>query len=203
MAPVLPGRGSGASSFAAAGIRAPAILPAHCGLRPGVRAAARVALLIAAGTARATAADTPDYTAAQAAAGAQVYAVHCAACHGADLTGGAAPELTGVPFRAQWATPRRSLLDLLTYLHANMPLGAAGSLPPSDYLSVLAFMLQQNGQPATGQALRDDGPALAAMAFARRPTTVPVSAAVPTPWCRAQAARPRPNCWTRRGVGTG
>ena len=43
-----------------------------------------------------------DYTNAQAARGATVYAQHCAQCHGANLQGESGPALTGQPFRAAY-----------------------------------------------------------------------------------------------------
>ena len=163
--------------FLAAGVVAPAILLARSASRRAVsaqatlRAVALTALLLCLllneRTASAAPPGEPDFTTAQAASGAQVYAQHCASCHGASLKGAAAPALMGAPFQAQWAWPRRSVLDLLTYLRANMPLGAAGSLPQADYLAVLAFMLEGNGLPATGNPLNDDRAALSKMAFAR------------------------------------
>jgi alcohol dehydrogenase (cytochrome c) len=130
-------------------------------------------LLAGLGIAHAAIPRPADFTAAQVATGARIYAQHCAACHGANLNGGAAPALADASFQAQWAWPRRSLLDLLTYTRTNMPLGAAGSLPQADYLSVLAFMLRENGQLATGQALADDRAALVQMAFASGQVAAP------------------------------
>ena len=46
------------------------------------------------------------FTEAQAASGEALYRQSCAACHGATLTGGTAPALTGPAFEASWGNPR-------------------------------------------------------------------------------------------------
>ena len=86
------------------------------------------------------------YTAAQAAAGAKIYAAKCAACHGADLRGVNAPALIGNAFTAQWTDEPAS--DVYMMMSSNMPLGAGGSLKPSEYLALLAYILQKNKFPA-------------------------------------------------------
>ncbi len=107
----------------------------------------------------------PSFTALQAEHGQHVYAQHCAACHGAELAGGAAPALAGPAFRAHWAWPTQSLADLLTYTRKNMPLTAPGSLPNDDYVAILAFLLSRNGQSPSHNRLADTA-ALKTTAFA-------------------------------------
>ncbi|MGA2395790.1 MAG: c-type cytochrome [Candidatus Lustribacter sp.] len=92
-----------------------------------------------------------DYTAAQAAAGAQLYTANCSACHGADLHGPAGPALIGDAFTSQWTGEAAS--DPETMMAKNMPLNAPGTLKPSDYLAIMAYILQQNKYPAGGAPL--------------------------------------------------
>ena len=87
-----------------------------------------------------------DYTTAQAAAGAQLYTASCSACHGVDLHGPAGPALVGDAFTSQWTGEAAS--DPETMMAKNMPLGAPGTLKPSDYLAIMAYILQQNKYPA-------------------------------------------------------
>jgi mono/diheme cytochrome c family protein len=88
------------------------------------------------------------YTEAQASAGAATYAQSCAACHGSQLEGVAAPALKGAPFgdlaNAQSLTVD-TLLDVITN---TMPQSDPGSLKPEEYAAVTAYILQQNGYPA-------------------------------------------------------
>jgi mono/diheme cytochrome c family protein len=88
------------------------------------------------------------YTEAQANAGATVYAQTCAACHGSQLEGVAAPALKGPPF-GDMANAQSLTVDTLLDVIANtMPQSDPGSLKPEDYAAVTAYILQQNGYPA-------------------------------------------------------
>jgi alcohol dehydrogenase (cytochrome c) len=91
------------------------------------------------------------YTTEQAAQGAQTYAANCASCHGANLSGGAGPPLSGSGFLANWRT--RTVADLDTFEHSQMPLTAPGSLTPAQYMEITAFILEKNGFPAGSRAL--------------------------------------------------
>ena len=84
----------------------------------------------------------------QAKRGRQIYSASCAACHGAELEGVAAPALAGPAFVRRWEPPERSASDLLYVLRTSMPKLAMGSLRPDDYLAVFAYLLQRNGWPA-------------------------------------------------------
>ncbi len=86
------------------------------------------------------------YTAAQATAGAQLYATKCSSCHGTFLRGGAGPALVGKAFTAQWTGEPAS--DPYTMMVANMPIAEPGSLKRSEYLAIMAFILQRNAYPA-------------------------------------------------------
>ncbi len=83
------------------------------------------------------------FSAAQAAAGRQVYAASCAACHGATFTpAGGVPPVQGATFLANWKG--RTLADLFAKVRT-MPPGAANSLSEQDYLAVTAYLLEANG----------------------------------------------------------
>jgi len=83
----------------------------------------------------------------QADAARTVYARNCAACHGADLTGGQfAGPLKGPAFLERWGG--LPLSGLYAYIHSSMPPGNAGSLPDEDYAALTALILQENGGTA-------------------------------------------------------
>lgn len=93
------------------------------------------------------------YTDAQAQAGAAVYSQACAACHGQQLEGVAAPALKGSAF-GEMANAQSLTADALLDVIANtMPQSDPGSLKPDDYNAVTAYILQQNGYPAGSTAL--------------------------------------------------
>src|SRR5215475_4855314 len=95
------------------------------------------------------------YTSEQAAKGHLQYAGKCGVCHGADLKGGGAPELTGPGFAAKWNG--KSLVDLYKYTREQMPKGNGDSLPPQDYADIVAYMLSQNGIRSGSIRLAADG----------------------------------------------
>ena len=93
----------------------------------------------------------PVFTAEQAAAGRAAYQANCASCHVADLGGrNEAPQLAGADFMNSWRT--RTAQDLFEFIQATMPPGGS-PLSPDAYLSIAAYILQQNGAAAGGQAL--------------------------------------------------
>jgi mono/diheme cytochrome c family protein/ABC-type amino acid transport substrate-binding protein len=91
------------------------------------------------------------FTAAQAKDGMQKYSDNCAQCHGDRLEGVSGPALTGKLFASDKAN--LSVGDILTFIAVNMPATQPGSLPPDDYVQVMAYILQQNGYPAGTTAL--------------------------------------------------
>ncbi len=91
------------------------------------------------------------YTAAQATAGATVYATNCAICHGADLKGGAGPALLGQAFAN--ASGNTSLGAIFSMAAQQMPAGNPGSLTHDQYTQVMAYILNKNGYPAGGMPL--------------------------------------------------
>ncbi|HTV93844.1 MAG TPA: cytochrome c [Verrucomicrobiae bacterium] len=79
------------------------------------------------------------YTPAQAQAGKKLFMQKCAECHGASLQGGtSAPALTGATFGSTDLT----VSQLRAIVTLQMPLGNPGSLSPSQYAAVLAFILK-------------------------------------------------------------
>jgi alcohol dehydrogenase (cytochrome c) len=77
------------------------------------------------------------YTAQQVADGSRAYAKQCLACHGAQLQGISAPALTGASF----ARAHLNLSQLRSVVTTQMPLNAPGSLTPSEYASIMAYLL--------------------------------------------------------------
>jgi mono/diheme cytochrome c family protein len=100
------------------------------------------------------------YTDAQANAGAALYAQSCAACHGSQLEGVAAPALKGPAF-GDMANAQSLTADALLDVIANtMPQSDPGSLKPEEFAAVTAYILQQNGYPTGTVALTKDEPGL-------------------------------------------
>jgi quinoprotein glucose dehydrogenase len=101
------------------------------------------------------------FTAEQATRGATLYSADCASCHGANLQGGEGKALRGEIFWTDW---RESTVgELLTYVSKNMPFSEdgslAGTLPPSTYVDIVAFMLSSNDLPAGTRELTADSSA--------------------------------------------
>lgn len=107
-------------------------------------------------TAVTAAPQTSDYTAKQAADGAQVYTMHCSQCHGPELKGQAGPALAGPTFKDNLEFSKMSAAQLLDFISKQMPANEPGSLQPQQYLDVVAFILSKNGYPEGGDALTDE-----------------------------------------------
>jgi polar amino acid transport system substrate-binding protein len=88
------------------------------------------------------------YTAAQAHAGAKVYAASCIQCHGANLQGTAAPGVAGKTFLTTAKGNKWTLASVRTLVFENMPLNDPGSLTPTQYANVMAYLLASNCYPA-------------------------------------------------------
>lgn len=116
------------------------------------------------------------FTEAQATRGEAVYAQSCASCHGAALTGGAAPPLVGPAFERSWSggtsaslapradartDPRVTLDDLFFVLRTTMPPNATSTVSVPDRTAVFAFILKRNGYTAGQTTLTADMPQLA------------------------------------------
>jgi len=84
------------------------------------------------------------YTEAQAAAGAELYAANCAACHGAELQGGPlGPLLSGDDFLARWGGQTAGAL--IANIQANMPPGGNDNLGETEYVNIAAHLFASNG----------------------------------------------------------
>jgi mono/diheme cytochrome c family protein len=106
-------------------------------------------------------ADAPAlYTAAQASAGAAVFAQSCATCHGAQLEGVAGPALKGPAFHQMAVAQNLTAQSLLTVVSQSMPQDNPGSLTADQYGALVAYILQQNGYPAGTGTLSASSPNL-------------------------------------------
>jgi len=92
------------------------------------------------------------FTAEQARTGAGEYRVHCSACHGTNLAGGAAPALRGGNLAQSWANANA----LYQYYSETMPPSNPGGLSETTYINILAHILNENGFPAGEQELEAD-----------------------------------------------
>lgn len=86
------------------------------------------------------------YTASQANRGHQLFNNYCAQCHMPDLTGAMGPALKGQQFLSAWGT--RTLGELLTFEHQNMPANNPGSVSDKQLSDITAYILKKNGFPA-------------------------------------------------------
>jgi len=93
------------------------------------------------------------YTSQQAAAGAKSYKKSCASCHGATLQGGMGPALVGKPFWQAYGGKKVS--TLWSGVHTEMPMMAPNSVPATDSVNIMAFLLQKNGVSAGATPLDD------------------------------------------------
>lgn len=66
--------------------------------------------------------------------------------------------MRGTQFQYEWG--RRTVGDLYEHLFETMPEDAPGSLTPSQYIDVVAYILRLNGFPAGNAELRPEGPLL-------------------------------------------
>lgn len=89
-----------------------------------------------------------SYTIVQARAGARIYQRYCLQCHGTDLQGTAGPAVAGNDFLSTAKRNTWTLSDLRTTVVQNMPFSNPGSLTPTQYANVLAFLLASNCYPA-------------------------------------------------------
>ena len=86
------------------------------------------------------------YTAGQANRGHQLFNNYCAQCHMPDLTGAMGPALKGQQFLSAWGT--RTLGNLLSFEHQNMPANNPGSVSDKQLSDITAYILMKNGFPA-------------------------------------------------------
>ncbi|MHB8462268.1 MAG: c-type cytochrome [Vulcanimicrobiaceae bacterium] len=87
-----------------------------------------------------------SFTASQASAGQAVYAQSCAMCHGATLHGASAPSI------APSAT-LHTIGAFYSFMSSRMPLTAPGSLSSTQYVDLMAYVLEHNGYEDNGTPL--------------------------------------------------
>jgi mono/diheme cytochrome c family protein len=90
-----------------------------------------------------------SFTADQASRGRKTFLANCAYCHGVDLGGLNGPALAGPDTKVSWGTGG----GLWGYTTAQMPVGNAGGLSKNDYLNIVAYILERNGQHPGKQAM--------------------------------------------------
>jgi len=111
------------------------------------------------------------YTNDQSKRGQALYAKECAACHGAELSGGEeAPPLSGGAFMSNWSG--LTLGELFERIRVSMPEGRPGSLTRQQNADILAYMLSFNQFPAGQTELQKDTELLKQIRFeAQKPGT--------------------------------
>ncbi len=98
---------------------------------------------------------------AQADAGRRHYERYCVDCHGPGLRGSAhGPELAGAEFLGLWGS--RSTEDLFLRIKKTMPPGGNADLTDTDYLNVVAYIVQANGAVVGSAALSLEAPSIIA-----------------------------------------
>jgi alcohol dehydrogenase (cytochrome c) len=120
------------------------------------------------------------FTARQMAVGRQIYGGQCAACHGVDLAGAAAPALKGAHFLEFWADGSKTVADLRYIIRTTMPFGAPHSLGDEQYDSVVAYILSENGYRPGSEPLNSSNAATVLMsagipAEARKDQSLPAA----------------------------
>jgi Cytochrome C oxidase, cbb3-type, subunit III len=119
-----------------------------------------------------------DAFSAQAQAGRGEFGVSCALCHGAKLLGGAGPALTGPVFMSAWG--QKSTQELYRYISSSMPAGNPGSMNPSSYVEITAFILQFNGVKLGAQAYSSSTDfKIATIVNGQVPSSMPPDASTP------------------------
>ena len=114
--------------------------------------ASALTLLLAAGQGAAQQLEQASYETVQAERGEELYRQHCAACHLPDLQGSfEAVALRDRAFVDNWRN--RTPAQMLGLLQRTMPTQAPGSLSETEYLDIIAFLLQTNNIAASATAL--------------------------------------------------
>jgi mono/diheme cytochrome c family protein len=83
-----------------------------------------------------------SFTADQVTRGRNAYLANCAYCHGVDLGGHYGPALAGPNTKVSWGTGG----GLWGFTTTQTPDGNPGGLSQNDYLNIVAYILERNGQ---------------------------------------------------------
>ena len=125
------------------------------------------------------------YAPAQADRGQSDYGWYCRRCHGEDLTG-SGNVLRGGKFMDHWRED--NLKNLFSTLKNTMPRGAPRSLDDSEYLDIIAYLLQVNAFPSGSEELTADALERIRIVGKEGPKPVPEFALVTVVGCLAQTA---------------
>jgi Zn-dependent metalloprotease/mono/diheme cytochrome c family protein len=109
-----------------------------------------------------------QFTAEQSTTGGIVYSGRCRGCHGATLLGSLGPPLAGPLFRNRWY--EGSVGALYDFVKTRMPKVSPGSLTPTEYLHLVAFMVKENGATPGTEPMPENSQALTEMGF-KQPAT--------------------------------
>jgi mono/diheme cytochrome c family protein len=101
------------------------------------------------------------YSEEQAVRGRDLYAGHCASCHGVKLEGASSMPLSGATFEERWADEKHSVDDLFYIVRTLMPYGRPATLSKQEYIDIIAYLLKMNGYPGGAHALPLDPNVLA------------------------------------------
>jgi len=85
------------------------------------------------------------YSDAQAQRGEAIFNDKCAKCHGADGTGGDAPELVGGGFASDW--DGLTVAQLFDRTRQSMPQDNPGSMSRDDTSAIIAYLFKKNAFP--------------------------------------------------------
>ena len=118
----------------------------------------------------------------QAAKGEMLYQNKCAKCHEGDDAGG--PSLFGRVFIDRWRED--NLETLFNFMRDNMPADSAGSLSDSEYLSLVAHVLEANGYRASSKELTVDALAMIRLVGPDGPKPLPNNTLVQVVGCLTQ-----------------
>lgn len=78
----------------------------------------------------------------------QAFQQSCAACHGADLISGRAPDLIGENFKNKYMSEEQ----LYNFIKGNMPPKNPGSLSDAEYKAIAAYILEKNSTATAAPA---------------------------------------------------
>jgi cytochrome c len=117
----------------------------------GLLAAAAFGAAAFAGSA--SAAEGP-FTQDQLTKGTSEYNTHCRTCHAAKGKGALGPALMGDTFKGRFGG--QSVTDVSTWIHANMPQTAPGSLTDDQLYPIVSYILSLNGFTPGQTALSAD-----------------------------------------------
>jgi len=87
------------------------------------------------------------YTDDQATRGRAVFTASCTSCHSVE-------DFTGDAFLSAWDAT--TVVDLFSTMQAKMPMDNPGSLPPEQYVDVIAYFFRANAFPAGKDELTTD-----------------------------------------------